>query len=110
MNPEFRHCALSCKKAGEHTKRPGVCFYAPDPSCEHPAETICWASDGTEIVCGECLVTLSVRILAENARVSLSTGCMCSGDECEGRCKPRALSWNLDPAKVLAILYLLGDR
>ncbi|MEU1497320.1 hypothetical protein [Streptomyces sp. NPDC005732] len=30
-DPDFRHCALSCRKAGTHTLRYGVCWYAPQP-------------------------------------------------------------------------------
>lgn len=108
MDEDYDGCQSPCRRKGAHTRRQWECADAPTRPCEHPVETICWASDSSGVICGECFEEISVRKLAEEARVGLSTGCMCSGDECEGRCKPRALAWTLDPAKVLAVLDAIG--
>lgn len=108
MTEDYGGCSSICRRKGSHTLRRWECAFALPPPCEHPSEAICWDSDASGIVCGECRGEVSIRMLAEGARAGLSTGCTCYGDECSGRCKPRAMAWNLDPAKVLRILELMG--
>ena len=104
---ELDGCSWRCR-GGRHTEVYGECAFAAKV-CEHPVEAIGWASDSSEIVCGECLEDLSIERLAEEARVGTSTGCTCWEDECTKRCGAgRPLSWTLDPAKVLRILFIQG--
>ena len=107
MNDDFSGCVRSCRKNQEHSLRYGLCAKALPPPCAHPADSICWDSDGSGIVCGECRKPVSIRDLAEEAHVSMAMGCTCSYDLCTGMCNAgRPLSWNLDPRKILRILDL----
>ncbi len=46
-----------------------------------------------------------VRELCQSARVSISKGCLCHGDECSGTCgRGKPLAWNLNPDDILRIL------
>lgn len=46
-----------------------------------------------------------VRELCAEARVSVSRGCTCYGDECSGNCgRGEPFSWTLDPQAVLRAL------
>lgn len=103
LGPDFDGCGWGCRQKAVHCHEWGTCTFAPPPPCEHPIEAICTSSDGRHAECGECHEVLTVRLLAEQARVGLSTGCLCSGD-CKGYCVPKAMAWNLDPRKVLAVL------
>ncbi len=47
----------------------------------------------------------AVRELCQSARVSISKGCLCHGDECSGTCgRGKPLAWNLNPDDILRIL------
>lgn len=47
----------------------------------------------------------AVRELCQSARVSISKGCLCYGDECSGTCgRGKPLAWNLNPDDILRIL------
>ena len=46
-----------------------------------------------------------VRALCQSARVSISKGCLCYGDECSGTCgRGKPMGWNLNPDDILRIL------
>lgn len=47
----------------------------------------------------------AVRELCQSARVGISKGCLCHGDECSGTCgRGKPLAWNLNPDDILRIL------
>lgn len=109
MAEDYDGCQSPCRRKGAHTLRQWECAEAPKEPCKHPLEAICIASDSSGVICGECYEDLSVRKLAEQAKVSASMGCWCE-DECN--CKPRPFGWDLDPRKVLRVLDLTleGER
>lgn len=104
---EYWGCRRTCWDAGGHTEQDGCEKYVPP--CEHPVESIGYDSEGEgrQVECQDCRTPLSVRKMAEEARVGLSTGgCLCL-DTCTWRCpEAKAVAWSLDPAKVLRILEL----
>lgn len=110
---EYWGCRRTCWDAGSHTEKDGCEKYVPP--CEHPVESIGYDSEGEgrQVECQDCRTPLSVRKLAEEARVGVTLGCTCVGctihppGECNGHCGAgKVLSWTLDPAKVLRILEL----
>lgn len=102
---EFWGCSRLCGESGRHTKKDGCAQYVPP--CEHPVESICIESDGSQVVCGECREGLTVQTLVDDARVALSVGgCTCR-DACVFWCAPATpTAWTLDPAKVLKVWEL----
>jgi hypothetical protein len=47
----------------------------------------------------------AVRALCQSARVSISKGCLCYGDECSGTCgRGKPMGWNLNPDDILRAL------
>lgn len=102
---EYWGCRTGCWSAGKHSRVFGECSEA-EPVCDHPVDAICWESDGSEIVCGDCREGLSIEKLAEAATVGLSMGCTCPGDTCGEKCGNKPVAWTLDPAKVLMIWRL----
>ena len=108
ISEEFWGCKRFCWDLGVHTGEDGCVNYTPP--CAHPVESIGYDSEGEgrQVECQQCRTPLSVKKLAEEARVSLWIGgCFCSADVCSGRCPaPTPSAWSLDPAKVLKILAL----
>ncbi len=104
---DYWGCRRTCWNADRHLKDDG-CAYAPPPPCQHPAESIGYDSEGEgrAVECQDCQTPMSVRKLAEEARVAISMGCTCTGDFCAETCQERPTGWTLDPAKVLRILEL----
>jgi hypothetical protein len=106
---EYWGCSRQCFDQGSHTKVWGQCEKAGAPPCEHPATDIVWDPQKVAVACRGCGVEVTLLELAQAARVGLSLGCLCSGDECSGHCGgDRATAWTLDPAKILA--YVTADR
>lgn len=104
---EYWGCRRTCWDAGGHTEKEGCEKYVPP--CGHPLESIGYDSEGEgrQVECQDCQTLLSVKALAESARVGVYIDwCYCP-DECSGKCSPPTpTSWTLDPAKVLRILEL----
>lgn len=66
---EYWGCRRTCWDAGGHTEKDGCEKYVPP--CEHPVESIGYDSEGEgrQVECQDCRTPLSVRKLAEEARV-----------------------------------------
>lgn len=109
ISEEYWGCSRTCFNQGGHTNVWGECEKAPPPPCEHPASSIVWNQVEFYVGCTDCGQEVTLQVLAESARVSISRGCMCFGDECTGVCGAgKPLGWTLDPAKVLA--YVVADQ
>lgn len=105
---EYWGCSRTCFEKGTHTAVWGECENAPPPPCDHPAEGIRWHTATRAVTCRSCGQEVTLRGLAEQARVVLSMGCTCSGDTCSDDCGDHPVGWSLDPAKVLA--YVTAER
>jgi hypothetical protein len=109
MPEEYWGCSRQCFNQGSHTRVWGQCEKADPPPCAHPATDIAWDPQKGAVACRGCGGEVILKELAAHSRVTLSGGCLCSGDECMGTCAgERPLGWNLDPAQVLA--YLAAEQ
>lgn len=99
---EYWGCSRQCFDQGSHTRVWGQCEKVDPPPCDHPATDIVWDPQKVAVACRGCGVEVTLLELAQAARVGLSLGCICTGDECACPTEPRA--WTLDPAKILAFV------
>ena len=77
--------------------RCGKCWYCSP-------ETPCYCCLQAEVEALRAQVQ-AVRALCQSARVSISKGCLCYGDECSGTCgRGKPMGWNLNPDDILRAL------